>query len=67
VVVADKTGGERPQIWSRGIAKINLMQPALVISVGDLIQGYTQQKSVVLYFCCLRVSDRNTKLIMIHE
>ncbi|MCB2263136.1 MAG: metallophosphoesterase [Candidatus Thiosymbion ectosymbiont of Robbea hypermnestra] len=47
VVVTDRTGGERPGIWSRGLEKINLMQPALVVSVGDLIQGYTKNQSAI--------------------
>jgi hypothetical protein len=42
VVVTDRTGGERKGIWEKGIEKINLMQPAFVVSVGDLINGYTE-------------------------
>ena len=42
VVVTDRTGGERKGIWQKGIDKINLMQPAFVVSVGDLINGYTK-------------------------
>ena len=42
VVVTDRTGGERKGIWQKGIYKINLMQPAFVVSVGDLINGYTK-------------------------
>ena len=42
VVVTDRTGGERKGIWQKGIEKINLMQPAFVVSVGDLINGYTR-------------------------
>ena len=42
VVVTDRTGGERKGIWQKGIDKIHLMQPAFVVSVGDLINGYTK-------------------------
>ena len=42
VVVTDRNGGERKGIWQKGIDKINLMQPAFVVSVGDLINGYTK-------------------------
>lgn len=42
VVVTDNTGASRPGIWPKGVGKINLMQPEFVVSVGDLIQGYTK-------------------------
>lgn len=42
VVVTDRTGGMRPGIFETGVAKINLIQPEFVVSVGDLIQGYTR-------------------------
>lgn len=41
VVVTDRTGGPRPGIFEKGVEKINLLQPEFVMSVGDLIQGYT--------------------------
>lgn len=41
VVVTDRTGGPRPGIFENGVEKINLLQPEFVMSVGDLIQGYT--------------------------
>ena len=41
VVVTDRTGGMRPGIFEKGVEKINLLQPEFVMSVGDLIQGYT--------------------------
>ena len=40
-VVTDRTGGHRKGIWQKGVEKLNLMQPAFVVSVGDLIEGYT--------------------------
>lgn len=41
-LVSDNTGGMRPGIFEQGIEKLNLMMPEFVLSVGDLIQGYTQ-------------------------
>jgi serine/threonine-protein phosphatase CPPED1 len=43
-VVSDRTGGHRAQIFSRAIERLNLMQPEFVVSVGDLIEGYTEEK-----------------------
>jgi serine/threonine-protein phosphatase CPPED1 len=42
VVVSDRTGGHRSRIFSEAVEQINLLQPAFVISVGDLIEGYTK-------------------------
>jgi hypothetical protein len=42
VVVTDRTGGHRAQVFSRAVHQINLLQPEFVLSVGDLIEGYTQ-------------------------
>ncbi len=47
VVVTDRTGGERKGIWQKGIEKINLVQPAFVVSVGDLINGYTDDLDII--------------------
>lgn len=43
VVVSDRTGGHRARIFSQAVDQINLLQPAFVISVGDLIEGYTKE------------------------
>jgi hypothetical protein len=40
-IVSDRTGGHRSRIFSRAVEKLNLLQPEFVISVGDLIEGYT--------------------------
>jgi hypothetical protein len=42
VIVSDRTGGHRARIFSQAIDQINLMQPEFVLSVGDLIEGYTR-------------------------
>src|SRR5262245_39999805 len=41
-VVSDRTGGHRPRIFSQAVEQLNLLQPAFVVSVGDLIEGYTK-------------------------
>lgn len=41
VVVTDRTGGHRPGVFEKGVEKINLLQPEFVMSVGDMIEGYT--------------------------
>ncbi len=41
-VVTDRTGGHRPGVFPEGIKKLNLLQPEFVMSVGDLIEGYTK-------------------------
>ncbi|MCC6680344.1 MAG: metallophosphoesterase [Phycisphaeraceae bacterium] len=47
VVVTDRTGGHRPGVFSQGVEKTNLMQPQFVVSVGDLIEGYTEDLSKI--------------------
>ena len=41
-IVTDRTGGHRPGIFMDGVRKLNLLQPEFVLSVGDLIEGYTE-------------------------
>jgi hypothetical protein len=43
-IVTDRTGGMRPGVFASAVPKINLMNPELVMSVGDLIQGYTEDR-----------------------
>ena len=43
-VVADRTGGARPGVFEEAIRKLNLLQPEFVMSVGDLIQGYSTDR-----------------------
>jgi hypothetical protein len=47
VVVSDRTGGNRGRIFSQAMEQINLLQPAFVVSVGDLIQGYSKDPAVL--------------------
>ncbi|MGI8906684.1 MAG: metallophosphoesterase [Candidatus Sumerlaeaceae bacterium] len=47
-IVTDRTGGVRPGIFEDAVRKLNLLQPEFVMSVGDLISGYTQQPEEIL-------------------
>jgi len=47
VVVGDRTGGHRPQVFSNAMRHINLLNPDFVVSVGDLIEGYSQDEKAV--------------------
>src|SRR5688572_5883913 len=42
VIVGDRTGRARPGVFEKGIEKLNLLRPEFVMSVGDLIEGYTK-------------------------
>jgi serine/threonine-protein phosphatase CPPED1 len=41
-VVSDRTGGHRARVFSQAVEQLNLLQQAFVVSVGDLIEGYTK-------------------------
>lgn len=43
-IVTDNTGGMRPGVFSDAVSKLNLLQPEFVMSVGDLINGYTENE-----------------------
>ena len=47
VIMADRNGGRRPDIFEPTVHKINDLQPEFVISVGDYIQGYTESDSLL--------------------
>jgi hypothetical protein len=46
-VVSDRTGGHRAEIFSKAVSMLNLMQPEFVLSVGDLIEGYSEKEPAV--------------------
>lgn len=46
-IVSDRTGGHREGIFSRAINHLNLMQPEFVLSVGDLIEGYSDKEPAI--------------------
>lgn len=47
VVVSDNTGSPRPEVFREAMEKADLLQPAFVISVGDLIEGYVDTKEAL--------------------
>jgi hypothetical protein len=47
VVVTDRTGQHRPGVFSGAMPKVNLLAPAFVVSVGDLIEGYTESQAIL--------------------
>ncbi len=46
-VVSDNTGGPREGVFEIGVEALNRVQPAFVMSVGDLIQGYTEDAAQI--------------------
>jgi hypothetical protein len=46
-VVSDRTGGHRDKVFSQAVQRINLLQPQFVMSVGDLIEGYTTKEETI--------------------
>ena len=47
VVVGDRTGGHRPGVFAAAMQQLSLLQPTFVLSVGDLIEGYSESESTV--------------------
>jgi 3',5'-cyclic AMP phosphodiesterase CpdA len=45
VVVSDRTCCARPGVFAGAMPKVNLLSPAFVVSVGDLIEGYTENQT----------------------
>jgi calcineurin-like phosphoesterase family protein len=41
-IVGDRTGGNRPGVFTEAVEKLNTLYPEFVLCVGDLIQGYTR-------------------------
>ncbi|HEX4607748.1 MAG TPA: metallophosphoesterase [Urbifossiella sp.] len=46
-VVSDRTGGHREKVFSKAVHQVNLLQPEFIMSVGDLIEGYSTKEDVV--------------------
>jgi hypothetical protein len=44
-IVADNTGRARAGVFASAMGKLNLLQPEFVMSVGDLIEGYTEDEA----------------------
>ena len=41
-IVSGRTGGHRARVFSQAVEQLNLLQPEFVVSVGDLIEGYSE-------------------------
>jgi predicted phosphodiesterase len=46
-VVTDRTGEHRDGVFESAIEKLDLVRPEFVVSVGDLIEGYTDDAAVL--------------------
>ena len=46
-IITDRTGGARPGVFEGILAKVNLLQPEFVMSVGDYIEGYVRDADKV--------------------
>ncbi|WP_339715256.1 PA14 domain-containing protein [uncultured Kriegella sp.] len=46
-IVSDRTGGHRKGVFGDALHKINKLYPEFVMSVGDLIEGYTKDESLI--------------------
>ena len=47
VVVTDRTGEHRDGVFESAMPKVDLLRPAFVMSVGDLIEGYSEDRAVL--------------------
>ncbi len=47
-IVTDRTGAHRPGIWMEAVSKLNMLRPAFVMSVGDLVEGFTEDRAEAL-------------------
>lgn len=46
-IMTDNTGGHRPGIWMKAVERLNLLRPTFVMSVGDLIEGYSNDPAEI--------------------
>jgi UDP-2,3-diacylglucosamine pyrophosphatase LpxH len=46
-VIGDNTGIARPGVFDRAMQQISWLQPDFILSVGDLIEGYTDDKAEI--------------------
>lgn len=46
-ILSDRTGGMTPGIFEDAVEKVNLLQPQFIMSVGDLINGYSTDKKLI--------------------
>ena len=46
-IVSDRTGSRRSGIFAAAVGKLNILQPEFVMCVGDLIEGYTEDREAL--------------------
>ena len=46
-IMTDHTGGHRPGIWMKAVRRLNLLRPTFVMSIGDLIEGWDEDRDVI--------------------
>src|SRR6218665_306632 len=46
-ILSDRTGGMNPGVFEDAVEKTNLLQPQFIMSVGDLINGYSTDQQLV--------------------
>lgn len=46
-IISDRTGGHRPGVFGKAMENLNLLMPEFVMSVGDLIEGYTKNETII--------------------
>jgi hypothetical protein len=46
-IVTDRTGGHREHVFESAVSKANLLLPDFVMSVGDLVEGYTTEAALI--------------------
>lgn len=46
-IVSDRTGGHRAGVFGDALTKLNRLHPEFVMSVGDLIEGYTKDREIL--------------------
>lgn len=47
VVIGDRTGLARPGVFEQALRQVRLLQPDFIVSVGDLIEGYTEDRTEI--------------------
>ncbi|MBD3236491.1 MAG: hypothetical protein GF330_07295 [Candidatus Eisenbacteria bacterium] len=47
LIVTDRTGGHRPGVFPEALRKAELLRPEFILSVGDLIEGYSEDRARV--------------------
>ena len=46
-IMSDNTGRSRTEVFENGVKKLNMLQPEVVMCVGDLIQGYSTDTALI--------------------